>query len=75
MREPSGQSPGDGDVLHLERVHHEIKHRIIYGRYAPGAVLSESVLARVHHASRTPVREALSRLFEEGYVERVPRKG
>ena len=70
-----GSDSGDGEVLQLERVYQEIKRRIVYGRYAPRAALSESVLARVHHSSRTPVREALSRLFEEGYVERVPRKG
>jgi DNA-binding GntR family transcriptional regulator len=77
MSEPSDLSGGaaNGEVLQLERVYQEIKGRIVYGRYAPGAVLSESVLARVHHSSRTPVREALSRLFEEGYVQRIPRKG
>jgi DNA-binding GntR family transcriptional regulator len=66
---------GHAEVLQLERVYQEIKGRIVYGRYVPGAVLSESVLARVHHSSRTPVREALSRLLEEGYVQRIPRKG
>ena len=44
------------------------------GRYGPGFVLSEGMLARVHRASRTPVRDALTRLLEEGYVERVPRR-
>ncbi len=52
-----------------------IKTRVIYGHYRPGHPMSESVLARVFHASRTPVREALSRLGEEGYVQRVPRRG
>lgn len=70
-------APGtqDSGPLQLERVYQEIKWRVIYGRYRPGASLSESVLARVHRASRTPVREALSRLGEEGYVERLPRRG
>lgn len=65
----------DSGQLQLERVYQEIKWRVIYGRYRPGASLSESVLARVHRSSRTPVREALSRLGEEGYVERLPRRG
>lgn len=65
----------DHEPLQLERVYQEIKWRVIYGRYRPGATLSESVLARVHKSSRTPVREALSRLGEEGYVERLPRRG
>jgi DNA-binding GntR family transcriptional regulator len=44
-------------------------------RHRPGAFLSESVLARLHGTSRTPIREVLSRLGEEGYVERVPGRG
>ena len=71
---PEGDVP-DSEPLQLERVYQQIKWRIVYGTYAPGKVLSESVLARVHGSSRTPVREALSRLIEEGYIERVPRKG
>jgi DNA-binding GntR family transcriptional regulator len=39
-----------------------------YGHYKPGAHLSEATLARVHHTSRTPIREALARLSEEKYV-------
>lgn len=65
----------DSEPLQVERVYQQIKCRVVYGTYAPGKVLSESVLARVHGSSRTPVREALARLVEEGYVERVPRKG
>ena len=65
----------DNEPLRVERVYQQIKWRIVYGTYVPGKALSESVLARVHGSSRTPVREALSRLVEEGYVARVPRKG
>ena len=73
---PSEYSPGeDSQLLLLERVYQEIKCRIVYGRYKPGMALSESVLARVNHSSRTPVREALSRLMEEGYVERSGKRG
>ncbi|MDQ3170255.1 MAG: GntR family transcriptional regulator [Acidobacteriota bacterium] len=63
------------EPLQLERVYQEIKWRIVHARYAPGFVLSEGMLARVHKASRTPVRDALARLQEEGYVEREPRRG
>jgi DNA-binding GntR family transcriptional regulator len=59
----------------VEHAHLEIKHRIVQGAYPPGAPLSESKLARALRTSRTPVREALSRLLEEGYVERVPSRG
>jgi DNA-binding GntR family transcriptional regulator len=53
----------------------EIKHRIVHGLDAPGSPLLESALARRLSTSRTPVREALTRLLEEGYVEKVPGRG
>jgi DNA-binding GntR family transcriptional regulator len=60
---------------HVGRICQEIKWRIVYGIYRPGMHLSEATLARLHHASRTPVREALSRLSQDGYVEWVPNGG
>ena len=60
--------PAGGQLSQVERAYQEIKWRIVYGRYKPGAHLSEATLARVHHTSRTPIREALARLSEEQYV-------
>ena len=57
-----------GRTSQVERAYQEIKWRIVYGAYKPGAHLSETTLARVHHTSRTPIREALARLSEEQYV-------
>jgi DNA-binding GntR family transcriptional regulator len=59
----------------VERTLQEIKQRIVEGQYRPGAHLSEAMLARIHRSSRTPVREALSRLLQEGYVEFEPHRG
>lgn len=59
----------------VEQVHLEIRQRIVRGVYPPGSPLSDTGLAGDLRASRTPVREALSRLLEEGYVERVPGRG
>lgn len=59
----------------VERAYQEIRQRIVEGRYRPGVHLSEAMLARVHRVSRTPVREALSRLQQDGYVEFVPKRG
>lgn len=59
----------------VDRVYQEIKGQIVAGAYAPGAPLSEPALAALHRASRTPVREALSRLLQEGYVQRVAGRG
>lgn len=63
------------DPSQVERIYEEIKQRIVEGRYRPGTHLSESLLARVHKASRTPVREALSRLLQDGHVELTPGRG
>lgn len=59
----------------VERTYHEIRQRIVEGRYRPGMRLAESMLARIHRSSRTPVRESLSRLLQEGYVELTPKRG
>lgn len=59
----------------VERAYQEIKSKIVYGTYRPGAHLSEATLARVHGTSRTPIREALSRLSEERYVISDPGRG
>ncbi len=59
----------------VERTYQEIRQRVVEGRYRPGMHLAESMLARIHRSSRTPVREALSRLLQEGYVELTPKRG
>ena len=63
------------DISQVERVYADIKARILEGRYRPGSPLSEVVLAHVHGTSRTPIREVLSRLLQEGWVERIPNRG
>lgn len=63
------------DSTHVERAYAEIRSRIIEGEYRPGQPLSEVTLASAHGMSRTPVREALTRLCHERYVERLPGRG
>src|SRR3954462_7955428 len=48
---------------------------IMGGELRPGARLGEVELAERLGVSRTPVREALSRLAAEGLVELVPNRG
>jgi DNA-binding GntR family transcriptional regulator len=59
----------------VERAYASIKAGIIDGRYPPGAPLSEPTLASHHGMSRTPIREGLSRLWQEGYLDRIPGRG
>lgn len=58
-----------------QKAYADIHDRIVSGRLQPGAVVSESILARDLGMSRTPVGEAVRQLAREGLVEQVPRFG
>lgn len=51
-----------------EFAHHRIRRAILDGELAPGAVLSQVQLAAEFGISRTPLREAVSRLEAEGLI-------
>jgi DNA-binding GntR family transcriptional regulator len=55
---------------HADTVYDALKKDILSGALSPGVILREEELARRHHVSRTPVREALSRLEAEGLAAR-----
>jgi len=52
-----------------------IKENIVTCRYTPGEFLNESQLMEEIGASRTPIREALSKLEQEKFVRIVSKKG
>jgi DNA-binding GntR family transcriptional regulator len=52
-----------------------IKRMILFGQLGPGRKLVHEELAEALKVSRTPVREALERLYQEGFVTRLPRRG
>lgn len=52
-----------------------IKRMILAGQLGPGRKLVHEELAEALNVSRTPVREALERLYQEGFVTRLPRRG
>lgn len=58
-----------------ERAYRELRFRILEGRLAPGTTLLETEVATLLSLSRTPIREALIRLEEEGLVTIRPRHG
>lgn len=58
-----------------EEVYQKIRMGILKGEFAPAAALSEYDLAARFKLSRTPVREALSRLEHEGMVRTVVGRG
>jgi DNA-binding GntR family transcriptional regulator len=58
-----------------DKAYREIEEDIVTLRLAPGTILSEQLLANDFRIGRTPVREALQRLANEGLVIILPRKG
>lgn len=60
----------------LEKMAYEaIKEAILSFRLKPGETLVEADLARQLSISKTPVRDALSRLEKEGFITKIPYKG
>jgi DNA-binding GntR family transcriptional regulator len=65
----------DPTLSRRELAYHSLRQRLLNGDFAPGTRLGEERLAAELGVSRTPIREALSRLHSEGLVERLPDGG
>ena len=61
--------PGVSRRISPEEIHGTIRDRICLLEYAPGSLLREAALAAEFGVSRTPIREILQRLAQEGLVE------
>src|SRR5512139_254837 len=59
----------------VERVYQTLRSRILDNALPPGHQALEQAIALELGVSRTPVREALIRLHNEGLIEVVPRHG
>jgi DNA-binding GntR family transcriptional regulator len=57
------------------QIHQLLRERIVAGALMPGQALSENELAASHGVSRTPVREALGKLEEDGLIRIIPQYG
>jgi len=57
------------------RVYNQIKNLILCNEIIPGQKLHHQQLSERLGVSRTPVREALTRLVQEGYVSFLPNRG
>ena len=53
----------------------KIKENIINCTYAPGTILNEQFLCDELNISRTPIREALNSLHQEGFIQIISKKG
>jgi DNA-binding GntR family transcriptional regulator len=73
---PSGstntKNQAEGEV---ERVYRLLREWLITAQLPPGEFLSDAVLAKKCRTSRTPVREACSRLAQDKWLSLIPRKG
>ena len=58
---------GEHELPQVERAYRALKTGVRQGRYPPGTPLSELSVGM----SRTPVREAFARLWQEHYLDRV----
>lgn len=58
-----------------QKAYDDIKSKIINCQYMPNSFLNESILMEVINTSRTPIREALSKLEQENLVTIIPKKG
>ena len=57
-----------------ERIYFELRQRILYGSLEAGALLNEVDTAAELGVSRTPVREALRELLNDGLIKAGPRR-
>ena len=64
-RRPSGEHHRSDNI---SRVYQELRSLIIWGQLPPGARIAERAVADRLGMSRTPVRSALHRLQQEGFV-------
>lgn len=65
----------EDDLTLKDRVYNNIKSQIILGNIRPDSKLLEKELSEAMGISRGPIREALSKLEKDGFVESNPRKG
>ncbi|RYE70623.1 MAG: GntR family transcriptional regulator [Hyphomicrobiales bacterium] len=71
--EDSGGARGSASLSDL--AYRRLEEAIVTLSLRPGAVLTEAQMIELVGVGRTPVREALIRLAQQGLVEILPRKG
>lgn len=72
---PAGPAATRGRPFESARVHAWLRQSILEVSLLPGAALAESEIATRFGTSRTPVREALLRLVDEGLIDIRPQRG
>lgn len=73
--ESAGRRPQRPATSHKLRVYRTLRQDILTLALRPGQLLVERELAARFRVSKTPIREALALLEQDGLVEIVPRRG
>src|SRR5215831_13295520 len=73
LKKPKSKAPAVENLS--ARVYNQIKALILCNEILPGQKLHHQQLSERLGVSRTPVREALTRLVQEGYVSFLPNRG
>ena len=71
----SAVNRGEPGLPLTERVHARLREDILTARLLPGSTILEPELAARFGVSKTPVREALRLLVQDGWVIVLPRRG
>ena len=67
-RTAAPRAGADEPQNHVSRAYHDLRSVIVWGQLPPGTRISERVIGERLGLSRTPVRSALHRLEQEGFV-------
>lgn len=66
---------GDRPLSLTEQIHERMREEILNATWRPGDFVLEAELALRYGVSKTPVREALRLLSQQGWILTIPRKG
>ncbi|MEP3275583.1 MAG: GntR family transcriptional regulator [Stappiaceae bacterium] len=75
VSESNSRSENDAIATARDRAYDGLRAGILSGSFPPGEFIEEATATKATGVSRTPVREALSRLAAEGFLVLHPRRG
>ena len=75
MNRESSDKPRKNNISVREKTYDTLKSNILSGRFVQGERLTEEHLAETLGVSRTPVREALHKLEQDGLIEPLESRG
>ena len=65
----------DDEALYADKAFYYVIRQICEGHLHPGEKINNREIAEELHISHTPVREALTRLLDHGWIKRTPKFG